>query len=121
PPFPYTTLFRSHAALLRLTYRRAGGTLQLHSIRVLDRSSLEEIAQPGMLARRTAALVEARGSLQNLGNPEAVSIREVLASNKAAEFDERMIKALAGLARLLETGDVVPARAFSAQVLGNSK
>ncbi len=111
----------AHAALLRLIYRRAGGTLQLHSIRVLDCSSLEEIAQPGLLARRTAALAEARGTLQNLVNPEAVSIREVLASNKAAEFDERMIKALAALARLLETGDVVPARAFSAQVLGNSK
>jgi hypothetical protein len=111
----------AHVAPLRLTYRRAVGTLQLHSIRALDRSSLEDIARPGVLARRTAALVEARGTLHNLVNPEAVSIRELLANSKAADFDERIIKALAAVARLLETGDVVPAKAFSAQILGNSK
>jgi hypothetical protein len=52
---------------------------------------------------------------------EAVSIRELLATNKAAELDERIVKALAAIALLVETGDVVPARAFSAQILGNSK
>lgn len=111
----------ARAAPLRLTYRATGGSLQLHSIRVLDRSTLENIAAPGLLARRTAALVEARSTLQNLVNAEAVSIRELLEDSKAAELDERIVKALAALARLLERGDVVPAKAFSAQILGKSK
>jgi hypothetical protein len=59
--------------------------------------------------------------VRDLFSPEAVSIRELLASNRAVDLDERIIKALAALAWLLEAGDVLPARAFSAQVLGNSK
>jgi hypothetical protein len=108
-------------APLRLIYRRLGGTLQLHSIRILDRPSLEEIAQPGRLAHRAATLAEARDSLQNLRNAQAISIREHVTSDNASQLDERIIKALAGLACLLETGDVIPARVFSARVLENSK
>lgn len=111
----------ARAAPLRLNYRRSSGALQLHSIRVLDRSSLENIAQPGVLARRLDALADARRVVNDLINPEAVSIRELLVADEAVRFDERIIKALAALARLLETGDVLPARAFSARVLGNSK
>ena len=106
---------------LRLIYRPFSGGLRLHSIRVLDRIPLEEIARPGFLARRANVLADARSSVSDLVDPEAVSIRELLASNEAVDLDERIIKALAALARLLETGDVLPAKAFSAQVLGNSK
>ncbi len=109
------------SAPLRLVYRPSSGTLQLHSIRVLDRPSLEEIAWPGVLARRARVLAEARNSVRDFVNPEAVTIRELLAAHEALALDEKVIKALAALACLLETGDVLPARAFSAQVLGNSK
>ena len=36
-------------------------------------------------------------------------------------FDERVVTALAGLAQLVESGDVIPLRAFSAKFLGSSK
>jgi len=36
-------------------------------------------------------------------------------------LDERIVTALAGLAQLVESGDVIPLRAFSAKVLGSSK
>jgi hypothetical protein len=111
----------AHQAPVRLSYRRVGGTFQLYSLRILDRHSLEDVAQPGLLARRTATLAQARTSLANLSNAESISIREYLSSNGATGLDERVIKALAALARLLETGDVMPARVFSAQVLGTSK
>jgi hypothetical protein len=111
----------AHQASVRLSYRRVGGTFQLHSLRILDRLSLEDVAQPGLLARRTATLAEARTSLANLSNAESISIRAYLISDGATGLDERVIKALAALARLLETGDVMPARVFSARVLGTSK
>lgn len=111
----------AHQAPLRLIYRRVSGTLQLHSIRITNRLSLEDIARPGLLARRTATIAGARKSLENLSNAESISIREYLSSNGADELDERVIKALAGLALLLESGDVMPARVFSARVLGTSK
>jgi hypothetical protein len=56
-----------------------------------------------------------------LSNAESISIRAHLISDGATGLDERVIKALAALARLLETGDVMPARVFSARVLGTSK
>jgi hypothetical protein len=111
----------AHQTPLRLTYRRIAGAFQLHSIRILDRPSLQDIAQPGLMARRAAALAEAHLSLKNLNNTESISIREHLTSNSASELDERVIKALTALACLLETGDVIPARVFSARVLGTSK
>lgn len=111
----------AHHAPVRLSYRRVGGTLQLHSVRILDRPSLEDVAQPGLLARRTATLAEARTSLANLSNAESISIRDYLSSDKGSELDERVIKALAAVARLLETGDVIPAKVFSARALGTSK
>lgn len=109
------------AARLRLVYRSSAGTLQLHSIRVLDRSELEELARPGLLARRASVLEAARNAVQQLVNPEAVSIREILTAHEAMNFDDRVIKTLAALAGLVEAGEAVPAKAFSARVLGDSK
>jgi len=109
------------AAPLRLIYRHSSSGLRLHTIRVLERVALDEIARPGVQARRVAVLAEARSTVRDLVNPEAMSIREILGTQEAARLDERVIKALASLARLLESGDALPAKAFSAQVLGNSK
>src|SRR2546426_247733 len=83
--------------------------------------AIDEIARPGVRARRASVLAEARSSVRSLINPEAISIREILGTERAARLDERIIKALAALAQLLESGDALPAKAFSAQVLGNSK
>lgn len=109
------------AAPLRLIYRFSSGVLRLHAIRVLDRAPLEEIARPGVLARRMTVLAEARSTVRELANPEAASIREILKADGAANLDERVIKSLASLACLLESADALPSRAFSARVLGNSK
>lgn len=109
------------AAPLRLVYRRSAGGLRLHTIRVLERAALDEIARPGAQARQAGVLAKARSWVGPFVNPEAVSIREILEGEAAAHFDERVIKALGFLARILEVGDVLPAKAFSAQALGSSK
>ena len=109
------------AGPFRLIYRRFSGGLRLHTIRVLEHGALDEIARPGVQARRVRVLAEARNNVRSLVNPEAISIREILGTEGAACLDERVIKALAALAQLLESGDATPAKAFSAQVLGNSK
>lgn len=109
------------AAPIRLIYRRSGGAIRLYTIRILDRAALAEIAQPGLANRRAALLAQARAGLEALTNPEALSIRDVLEADSAERLDERVVKALAALARLLERGDAIPAKAFAAEVLGSSK
>src|SRR5262249_1927889 len=109
------------AGPLRLVYRHSPGGWRLYTIRVLERAALEEIGRPGARSHRVSVLAEARSSVRNLVNPEAISIREILASEVADRLDERVVKVLASLAQLLERGDALPAKALSAEVLGSSK
>ncbi len=55
-------------APLRLIYRPSSGGLRLHAIRVLERAPLDEIARPGLLARRASVLAEARTSIGDVVN-----------------------------------------------------
>src|SRR5437016_2076365 len=86
------------AAPLRLIYRHLSGGLRLHTIRVLDRVALDEIARPGVKTHRATVLADARSSVRDLVNPEAISIREILGGEGASRLDERVIKALASIA-----------------------
>jgi hypothetical protein len=107
-------------APLRLVYRRDAGTWHLHTIRVLDRVELTEIAFPGAAARRAAALADAASELATVSHPEACRISELVAAADAS-WDDRVIRCLTALARLVDAGDAKPARAFAADVLGHSK
>ena len=108
-------------APMRLVYRRQNGSFRLHGVRVLDRAALSEVAHPGATNRRATALAGARRAVTGLTHPAAQSIRELLEEEDSVMFDARVVTALAGLAQLVESGDVIPLRAFSAKVLGSSK
>src|SRR5258707_6526349 len=108
-------------APMRLVYRRQNGSFRLHGVRVLDRAALSEVAHPGAINRRATALAGARRVVTGLTHPAAQSIRELLEEEDSVMLDERVVTALGGLAQLVESGDVIPLRAFSAKVLGSSK
>jgi hypothetical protein len=50
-----------------------------------------------------------------------VEIREILASDDALRLDPKVVTSLAGLAKLVESGDALPHRVFSAMTLNDSK
>jgi hypothetical protein len=111
----------AEAAPLLLTYKAAGNSRPLEWVETTDLSALEEIANPGAAKKRSDALATARTAVRSLAHPEAAAIAEILRSDSATEFDERLIRVLAALARLVDRGDIRPARAFSTEVLGDSK
>ena len=106
---------------IRLVSRRHNGSFRLHGVHVLDRAALSEVAHPGATTRRATTLASARQVVSRLTHPAAQSIRELIEEPASAMLDERIVTALAGLAQLVESGDVIPLRAFSAKVLGSSK
>jgi hypothetical protein len=106
---------------IRLTYQRQAGSLSLHELRVIDRAGLAEIAEPGAVERRRAGLIRAREATVDLHHPQAQAIADLLQGDSAALFDYQLVCALAGLARLVEDGEVLPERLFSTKYLGNSK
>jgi Wadjet protein JetD, C-terminal len=106
---------------IRLIYQRHGGTLHLKAIRVLDRSVLAETAEPGAAQRRKIALEEARRLVQGMQHPQAQAVAEHFFEERAEFLDYQTVRALAALAQLVEDGEAVPARVFSARVLGHSK
>lgn len=106
---------------IRLIYQQKAGGLRLESLHVLDPNALSELASPGAAAKRVAALTEAQKQLATLTHPEALAIRDLLITDPQPRMDERVIKSLAGLACLIESEEALPARAFSARVLGYSK
>jgi hypothetical protein len=108
-------------APIRLVYRRHNGSFRLHSLRVLDRVALSEIAHPGETTRRAIALASARRIVAELTHPAAQSIRELLEEDDSVTLDERIVTVLAALAQLVDSSEVMPLRAFSARVLGSSK
>jgi hypothetical protein len=104
-----------------LEYRPKTGSLSLHAVHILAPETLAETARPGDAARRHAALAEARRRTSGLLHPQSQLVAEVLAGEDAPALGEPAIRALAGLALLVEAGDVRPARLFSTEVLGDSK
>lgn len=108
------------AAPIRLVYRPRGGSLHLHAVSVLDRVALTEAAFPGEAARRAVAIQEAIEELRVVTHPEATRIAEILSRADPA-WDSRVIRCLTALARLVDAEEAVPARAFSARHLGQSK
>jgi hypothetical protein len=109
------------SAPIRLVYRPKEGALLLEEIHVLDPEKLGEIARPGAAARRRAALEEARSATEGLTHPAARAIGEMVAGEGAAGQDERVLRTLAALARLIEAGETRSSRIFSTEVLGHSK
>lgn len=107
-------------APIRLVFRLHAGVWHLHAVRVLDRGLLMEAAYPGEAARRTIALADATRDLAAASHPEALRIAELLGAPDPG-WDTRTIRCLAALARLVDAGDAKPARAFAADVLGDSK
>jgi hypothetical protein len=106
---------------IRLVYKNRSGSLHLDAVRVLDAANLEEFARPGAADRRASVLDEARKGTSHIRRPEALALTEILRGDAASRMDERLVRALAGLIRLVEGGAVRSARAFSAEVLGDSK
>jgi hypothetical protein len=109
------------SAPLRLVYHPKGGALLLHEIQALDPERLGEISRPGAAARRRAALAEARSATEGLTHPAARAIGEMVAVEDVAGWDERVLRSLAALARLIEAGETRSSRIFSTEVLGHSK
>jgi hypothetical protein len=108
-------------APLRLVYRMRAGSLHLESVRVLDAARLEEFAHPGAAGRKASVLEEAQRGVARVRRPEALALAELLRADAASRLDERLVRALAALTLLVEDGEVRSARAFSADVLGDSK
>jgi hypothetical protein len=106
---------------IRLIYQPVRGSLHLKAIRLLDRPALGEIAEPGSAKLRRTAIDEARLALAHVQHPQAEAIAEWIRADSAETLHHQTIRALAGLARLVESGDVIPARIFSSSVLGHSK
>lgn len=106
---------------VRLVYRPVAGSLHLDAVRLLEPGALAEVARPGAAARRAVALAEARRQTAVVVHPEAKRLADLLAGEEAAAMDERVIRSIAGLVRLLEEGEPRPARVFATQVLGHSK
>jgi hypothetical protein len=106
---------------VRLIYQPRAGSLNLHAVHVVDRAGLAEIAEPGARERRRTALQSARRSTIGLNHPQAQAIADLLADDSATLFDHQIVSALAGLARLIEDGEVLPERLFSVKYLGHSK
>ena len=106
---------------LRLRYLPKHGALHLQELSILDFAGLNEFGHPGEMERRSSVLEAARASVANLVHPNAVEIREILASDNGLNLDPKVVTALAGLAKLVESGDAVPHRVFSAKTLNNSK
>jgi hypothetical protein len=109
------------SAPIRLVYHPKGGALLLHEICALDPEKLGEISRPGAAARRRAALAEARSATEGLTHPAAHAIGEMVTGEDATRWDERVLRSLAALARLIESGDTRSSRIFSTEVLGHSK
>jgi hypothetical protein len=106
---------------IRLVYHRRGGNLHLHELLLLNARSLTELARPGAEAKRREALETARRETAALVHPEAQAIAEHLTVEEATAMDMRVIRSLAALARLVESGESRPARVFATEVLGHSK
>jgi hypothetical protein len=56
-----------------------------------------------------------------LNHPQAQALADLIADDSASLFDHQIVSALAGLARLVEDGEVLPQRLFSVKYLGHSK
>jgi hypothetical protein len=106
---------------LRLVYLPKHGTAHLHEVCILNSASIHDFGHPGDTERRSNALQAARASVANLVHPSAVEIREILASDDARTLDPKVVTSLAGLAKLVESGDALPHRVFSAMTLNDSK
>jgi hypothetical protein len=106
---------------VRLIYRPRAGSLNLHAVRVIDRAGLAEIAEPGAAERRRVVLIRARDLTVDLQHRQAQAIADLLRADSAALFDYQFVSALAGLARLVEDGEILPERLFSVKYLGHSK
>ena len=109
------------SAPIRLVYHPRGGALLLHEIHALDPEKLGEISRPGAAARRRAALAETRSATEGLTHPAAQAIGEMMAGEDAAGWDERVLRSLAALARMIEAGETRSSRIFSTEALGHSK
>ena len=109
------------SAPIRLVYHPRGGALLLHEIHALDPERLGELSRPGAAARRRDALAEARSATEGLTHPAAQAIGEMVAGEDAAGWDERVLRSLAALARLIEAGETRSSRIFSTEALGHSK
>src|SRR5262249_13849194 len=98
---------------IRLIYQPLHGSRRLKQILVLDRDALADVAEPGSSRLRQFELERARLDLTDTEHPQAEAIAEYLRTAAAEKLRFQMIRALAALARLVEAGDVMPARVFS--------
>jgi hypothetical protein len=80
-----------------------------------------KLRSPDRLVCGKSSLERARQDLSDAGHPQVQAIAEYLRTDAAEKLHYQMIRALAGLGRLVEAGDVTPARVFSTNVLEHSK
>ena len=106
---------------IRLIYQPRSGALHMTAIRVIDRSWLADTGEPGAEQLRRVALDEARRELVGLEHPQAQAIADLIQSEAAQLLDYRTVRVLRALARLVEDAEIIPARLFSAKILGHSK
>jgi hypothetical protein len=106
---------------LRLVYLPKHGSVHLHELCILNSAAIHDFGHPGDTERRSKALQAARTLVANLVHPSAVEIREIIAANDAMALDAKVVTSLAGLAKLVESGDALPHRVFSAMTLNDSK
>lgn len=111
----------AETAPLLLTYKPSGDRLSLEWVETTDAKGLAEIAHPGAATKRSNALSSARAAVASLIHPEARTIADILNSEQAQDFNERVLRTLAALAGLVEQRETRPARAFSTEALGDSK
>jgi hypothetical protein len=97
------------------------GGNRLESVFVRNREALRELAQPGIEARRRAALEAAREQTAPLTHPKAREIATLLTGEESESLAPNVVAALAAVARHVEADEPLAERVFSTRFLGDSK
>ncbi|HEX3529946.1 MAG TPA: DUF2399 domain-containing protein [Thermoanaerobaculia bacterium] len=97
------------------------GGNRLDCVWLRDREALRELAQPGIEARRRAALAAAREQVAALTHPKAREIAALLNGEEAETLAPNVVAALAAVAVHVEADEPMAERVFSTRFLGDSK
>jgi hypothetical protein len=106
---------------VRLIWKLQGTRRSMKALQLIDLDALEEFAVPGQKTERLGVLYEARAAVSTLTHPAAREVARILTDEAAETVPAAQIRALAAVAKHVETGDVLAARVFSARYLDHSK
>ncbi|WP_447976818.1 Wadjet anti-phage system protein JetD domain-containing protein [Candidatus Nitrospira bockiana] len=107
--------------LARLVWKLQGTRRSIKALHPLNVEALEEFAAPGKKAERQRVLHEARETVSALTHPVAREVARILADEEPERLPAKQIRALAAVAKHVQTGEVLAARVFAARYLGHSK